>query len=187
MNRILNYTLLLLTLASWACSPVKMVSERKLNQPSSSNYETFSFGLLEKRVKVNHANSKKTETFLQEEIKRELEDRGYVYVEENPDFVLDMELLLRNVKQRNDPGPYPMGGFGFRRRFYSPVDRFGYYDDIQQGSFTDAKINLIVAGVAQRKRMYEGSVRARLSPNPKKGTQRLTTAIDRLIESFLGE
>ena len=187
MNKIVIYALLVGALAIGACSPVKMVSERKLKRPSQSTYETFSFGLLEKRVKVNHANSKKTEIYLQEEIKRELEDRGYIYVDENPDFVLDMELLLRNVKQRNDSGPYPMGGFGFRRRFYSPVDRFGYYDDIQNGSFTEAKINLLVAGVEEKAKLYEGSVRARLSPNPRKGTQRLQAAIDRLLISFLGE
>ena len=188
MKRMSLYVIIGATLSFWSCSPVKLVSERKMMRPDPSKYETFAFGQLEKRVKVNHTNSKKTEVYLMEQIKEEMEQRGYVYVEENPDFYVDMELLLRNIKRQNDPYPSNYGGWGWgwRRRYYSPTDRYGYYNDIQQGSYSEAKINLLVGKPTEERRMYEGAVRTRLSPNPRKGSQRLDMAIDRLIASFLG-
>ena len=186
MKKLISICLLL---GCMSCQPVKILQDKRSGRVSPRSLETFAFATLEKRVKVNHANSSKTEDFLFEELRSTLEEQGYIYDEENPDFLVDMELLLRNIKQSNTNNNFYPTPFGVRRNWYyygGFNDRYGFYDDIQQNSYSEAKIRILVAQGPENQRVYEGSARTRLSSKPKKGVARLEMTVDKLVENFSG-
>ena len=185
MKKLISICLLL---GCMSCQPVKILQDERSGRVSPRSLETFAFATLEKRVKVNHANSSKTEDFLFEELRNTLEEQGYIYEEENPDFLVDMELLLRNIKQSNTNNNFFSGPFGYRRTYYygGPYDRYGFYDDIRQNSYSEAKIRILVAHGPENRRVYEGAARTRLGSNAKKGVTRLEMTLDKLVGNFSG-
>ncbi|MEM6630883.1 MAG: DUF4136 domain-containing protein [Bacteroidota bacterium] len=182
MKKILSIGILL---GCISCQPIKILEDRRSGKSSTRALETFAFSTLEKRVKVNHANSSKTEEFLYEELQNTLEDQGYIYDDEDPDFLVDMELILRNIKQNNTNNNVYSGPFRMQRFYYTGrFDQYGFYDDIRQNSYSEAKIRILVALGPENQQVYEGAARTRLGTKAKKGVSRLEMTIDKLVGNF---
>jgi len=167
-----------------ACQPVKLVTTETSNRLEVVNRpETFAFREVTQEVKVNRSGGEQTEQMIQQAIAAELEDRGFTYSEEAPDFLMDLDLILRSEKGVRNSSPYPFRGpigmypYGRRGAFWGN-------DEITRTSYMEARITLTTAEPVEQVMIWKGVATAKLTGNAKKRVKRLEEAVDKLMASF---
>jgi hypothetical protein len=123
-----------------------------------------------------------------EAVKREMNIRGYTFVESNPDLLVN---FYSETRDKTDVYPYPMSsltlgyGYGYRRFGYP---RYGWYSawpfynhDIDVVSYTAGTLKLDVIDAKKEQTVWEARVEERLTEqaqdNPQPNIDRLVTAM----------
>ncbi|RMG23543.1 MAG: DUF4136 domain-containing protein [Bacteroidetes bacterium] len=175
------YVVLLLLAA--ACSPVRVVSTDPPAANALSKYKTYSFAQLEKRVEVKRANSESIKEYVQQAIISEMAKRGYELTEEYPDFLIDLQMNVREFQrdQRSE------SRYDSRRRYYYNYGSYYGYGrgwtgpEIETNANMEADITLVFADAASKRKFWAGSAEASLASKPKKSILRLNEAIAQLV------
>ena len=170
-----------------SCVPVKVVSTQRINKTDQDNIRTFAFGEITKRVKVNRANSEKTEDYIRRLVVENMERRGLKWVEKDPDILLDLSVFLLDL-EREERSQTRNYGFSRRWYYYRPGWNDGPIGDDypDQGNFT-ASISLLIGESEAKVELWKGTAEAQLSRNAQKGAARLQSAIDQLLNDFEGK
>ncbi len=185
------YTLLWLTIV--ACNPVKLVSHRAYSNPNATDYKTFAFEELTKTVKVNRANGEQVKEYIKSKIIEEMESRGYLLDEENPELLLDLQLFIRDQQRSNETDSYRRSRYGSRRFFYHGYGYNYRYPSHYSGEEFDtnasmvANITLVLAESGRKKKLWEGVAEAQMAQRFDKSILRLNEAVEKLLANYEGE
>ena len=96
--------------------------------------------------------------------RRELEARGYRFVEQNPDLLVNFSGRLQDKVQVNQvPIAAPMWGYyGYRRSaFYAPWPTYAYDTSVDQ--YTQGTLNVDIVDAARKQMVWEGVAVGRVS------------------------
>jgi hypothetical protein len=154
-----------------------------------SNYKTFSWANTNGERKKNAADNDIVDNNIKNSISLQLENKGWQETAQNPDVILDYNVMVeKKVTQESEPVySYPYTGYyynGWRRRrgyMYYPNNLLGYrtYNiPFKQGTLTvnmvDAKTNKLI---------WQGSARGEVS-NKTVTTQEMQTDVTSIFKKF---
>jgi Domain of unknown function (DUF4136) len=105
-------------------------------------------------------------SYFKSSISTALDARGYKYVAENPDLLVN---FFMNTHERTESTPEPFGGYySYRRGLYSP---WPLYDDSYVVTYKVGTINVDIVDAAKKQLVWEGIAEGRISDeqmaNPK--------------------
>lgn len=98
-------------------------------------------------------------TRLKQATRRELESRGYVYTESNPDLLVNFYANTRE-KQYVSSAPTPSPYFGYRAGYYDPWAGWGVTygtPDVQTYYRTEGTLTIDLVDAAQKQLAWQGS------------------------------
>ena len=183
MNKFLIiYVSLLMSMIS--CSPVRLVSTENNSRKDFSQYKTFAFGEVEKRVTVKRANSEAIEEYVRQAVVKSMIERGYQITDQNPDLLLDLDLSLLDYQTDQRSQTQFVG----RRNYYYNYN-YGYepIGNLQTDPNMEASISIVFADASEKQKLSEGIVEAQLAKKSQKSIDRLNDAVETILSSLLGE
>ena len=169
----------------FSCSPIKIFSTDQASSEKFKTYKTFAFAKLSKRVAVNRANSESVKEYVEQAVVKEMADRGYTLVEDNPDFLVDLYTSVRDYQREQSSNSYTD-----RRGFYR-YSRFGYTGSNRNQSRLETDnmgvvVNITLGNGATKSRIGNGEAEVKLVRNAAKSAGRLDEAIEKLVETLVG-
>jgi len=174
-----------ISLSLVACEGTRLVSAKRFSKNTNTEFKTFGFDEITKKVKVNRSDTEKTRAFLQTAIIQRMEEKGYTYSESNPDLLIDMELNYYKI-QNNDRNYTHYSPYVGRTRYY--YGRYNYRDFENERFAREenitASIELLFAEAEDKKQLWQGAVETKFTGKIKKRIVRLEDAIDKLILAF---
>lgn len=171
-----------LTISLQACSsPSNTVS---VQDPDAdfSRYDTYAF-LAD--VADNPESFQSIEaTLLKQYVDREMEQRGFTRVEEDPDLLINFSIETQEkIVSRSVPtGGYGIGYDPFYDVYYGD---WGISHTTRIDQYTEGKLNIDAIDVALRKLVWQGSTKGRLTEKDlRNGEQILDRAVKEIFEEF---
>lgn len=180
----------ILSLFVMACTPVKIISTERINSHENRRLKTFGFAKLAKTVEVNRANSDQIKAYLQGAIIREMKSRDYMIADstEQPDILIDLQLNIRDLSDRNEENRYQRyDRYGYGRRYYSPYG-FGRYgpadNELDTRSSMQATVTVLIGSSLPEQRLWRGVAMANLAQKSEKSAERLSMIAEQLMANF---
>ncbi|ULX55734.1 hypothetical protein A9P79_18970 [Cupriavidus taiwanensis] len=117
-----------------------------------SAYRTF--GFVERPGTDRAGYESLTTQYFKTAVQRELGARGYRYVAQSPDLLVNFNARLQE-KVEVSPAPAPMMGYyGYRGGLYAPWPGYGFYNDVYR--YTEGTVNIDLVDRRQMKLVWEG-------------------------------
>ena len=176
------YVSLLMSLIS--CSPVRLISTEKNSRKDLSQYKTFAFAEVEKRVSVKRANSEAIEEYVKQAVVNAMAERGYQLTDQDPELLLDLDLSLLDYQtdERSQTRYYGRRNYYYNYTYgYDPVTNF------QTDPNMEASITIVFADADKKQKLSEGIVEAQLARKSQKSIDRLNQAVETILNSLVGE
>lgn len=176
-----------ISLLLFGCESTRLVSAERLSKKSGTDFNTFGFADISKKVKVNRVDTEKTRAFLATAIIEIMKEKGYEFSDTDPDLLVDMELnYIKNRSQssssNNNYSPY----YSRTNRYYG--GRYNYRDfqdeRFARESNVTARIELLFADSSADTKLWKGAVETRFVGKIDKRILRLEEAIEKLILGF---
>ena len=181
MNKyLIIYVSLLLSMIS--CSPVRLVSSEKNARKDLSQYKTFAFAEVEKRVTVKRANSEAIEEYVRQAVVTSMIKRGYQLTDQDPDLLLDLDLSLLDYQTDQRSQTQYLG----RRNYYNYNYGYDPVGNFQTDPNMEASISIVFADADQKQKLSEGIVEAQLARKSQKSIDRLNNAVETILNNLLG-
>ena len=115
-----------------------------------------SFGFEKRLAEDADGFASLTSQRLKAAVTREMEKRGYVLVEDDPDLLVNVSTGLHN-RSRIVPGPAPFAPWGVRRGIYGPGPwgwPGGAWDRVE--TFSEGTVNIDLIDRSQRQMVWQG-------------------------------
>ncbi len=171
-----------LTLLLQACSSSSNTFSMKDPDADFSRYDTYAF-LVD--VADNPESFQSIEaTLLKQFVGREMEQRGFTQVDEDPDLLINFSIETQEkIASRSVPtGGYGIGYDPFYEVYYGD---WGMSHTTRIDQYTEGKLNIDAIDVALRKLVWQGSTKGRLTEEDlRKKEQTLDRAVKEIFEEF---
>lgn len=105
--------------------------------------------------------------------RREMESRGYVYAETNPDLLINFNAKLAKQTQVTQT-PAPPVYYGYRRGIYGGWSGYGYETQVSQ--YTEGTINIDMVDARRKQLVWEGVAVGRVTEKQRQDRQAAITA-----------
>jgi Domain of unknown function (DUF4136) len=125
-------------------------------------------------------------TYFKDAIRREMESRGYRYVDEQPDLMVNFSANAReNVDIRSTPGP-TLGYYGYRAGLYGVGPIYGG-TQIDTVRYKVGTANIDVVDARRRQLIWEGVVEGKLTEKVMRDPQAaINTVVTEMFSRFPG-
>lgn len=192
MKKILIIFSVILGMGVSACSPVKIVSSQRFNQPGDRSNKTYAFAKLSNQAEVKRANSDQIKAFIQDGIVREMQRRDYELTDnvEEADILIDLQLNIRDLAGRNDETRYNRYSRGRYGRYSSPYGYgYGYPygpndSQLDTRSSMEATVTILIAEAQPQKKLWRGVAMSKLAQKSEKSAMRLNMVVEQLMGEF---
>jgi hypothetical protein len=142
-----------------------------------SQYKTYNF------VQSNAEYKTIASTYLQTSTAREMEARGFTKSDE-PDVVINFS-FDEEEKIRTRQVPSARGGMGYDPYYDVYYDSWGTNHQTQIDQYTEGKLDIDLIDVAQRKLVWQGTTKGRLTKKDYANAQKtLDTAVVEIFQEF---
>jgi hypothetical protein len=166
---------LLALLALGGCASGPNVTTDRDPGVDLSAYRTF--GFLQPLSTDRHGYSTLASRRLKQATRRELERRGYRYVESNPELLVNFNVNVRERHEvRSDPNPLRYGYFGYRYGLYDPWG--GYPSDVYTVTYKVGTVAVDLVDAQRKQLVWQGMVEGRV---PEKEMHNPSGTIDQVI------
>ena len=121
---------------------------------------------------------------LKQSTRRELESRGYRYVENNPELLVNFNVNIRERQAvRSSPNPGRYGYFGYRSGLYDPWG--GYPADVYTVNYKVGTVAVDVVDAQRKQLVWQGIVEGRVSEREMRNPSgAIDQVIDRIFTKF---
>lgn len=146
--------LLMLVLLIGGCATGPTVTSDFDQQANFAQYRTFAFAQPLGTDKAGYT------TLLTERLKAstllQMEQRGYVLDEKNPDLLVNFQVQVSNRTEYIPPPPMPWGPnyYGYRMGWYSPWAGYQFGPDVIQ--YTEGVLNVDLIDARKKQLVWEG-------------------------------
>uniref|UniRef100_UPI003531F106 DUF4136 domain-containing protein n=1 Tax=Cupriavidus sp. WGlv3 TaxID=2919924 RepID=UPI003531F106 len=145
-----------------------------------SAYRTF--GFVERPGTDRAGYESLTTQYFKTAVQRELGARGYRYVAQSPDLLVNFNARLQE-KVEVSPAPAPMMGYyGYRGGLYAPWPGYGFYNDVYR--YTEGTVNIDLVDRRQMKLVWEGVAVGSVDTSDKASAQQ---RIDRTVAQIFAK
>ena len=118
-----------------------------------------SFGFFEKLATDERYESLTTE-YIKTAVIQEMKSRGYHFVEQNPDLLVNFNIKLKE-KQKVQSAPYAAGYYGYRWGYYGAWGGYNY--NTYTYEYTQGTMNIDLVDRARKQMVWEGVAIGRVS------------------------
>jgi hypothetical protein len=158
-TKMLRTTLVAAAIALSACASAPEI--RTLSDPSLNMAQYRTFGFADPLGTDSQGYESLVSTQLKASTRREMEARGFTYVSENPDLLINFGANLADrlrVSQYAEPAmvAMPRGYYGFRGQFYQPWPQ--YTDRTEISQYREGTLTIDLIDAARKQLIWEGTV-----------------------------
>ncbi len=162
-----------------SCSSVAVLHHDKSPATDFSQYKTFGFYKVDVKNETLLRTRSEGLDLLKSNIRREMEQRGYVYDENNPDLRINLGIIMEDEVQTRETdirdAPVYMGTRNYYWQSEEVVVR-----EWQKGTVVVDMVN------PDDELIWEGIVSGALVSNPGKMDKRIDEAVQKLFKKFPG-
>lgn len=174
MSRILTLAFTALSLTLAACESRPTIRADGDPTANLSNYQTF--GYFDRVSTDKNQYTTLVTTRLKDSTKRELEQRGFKYVESNPQLLVNFNVNIQNKTDVRSTPSAGYGYYGYRAGMYGAWA--GYPQDIQTVHYQDGTLSVDLVDAAKQQLVWQGVAEGRIQ---KEAVENPGPAIDRVI------
>jgi hypothetical protein len=161
----------------------------RVNMAPDANLSSYStFGFPEQTGTDRGGYSTIVTDYFKTSVKEQMEMRGYRYVDENPNLLVNFYANVRErTEVRSSPGgPATFGYYGYRRGLYNAWPMYG--QDIDTVTYPIGTANIDVVDAQQRQLVWEGVAEGRLHDEDMKNPRdAISSAVTQLFARFPGK
>jgi len=167
-----------------ACATGPTIRSQTNPAADPSAYQTFAFF---SPLATDHAGYESVLTArLKDATRRNLETKGFVYSESNPDLLVNFFVNIQDVQEiRTVPGSPTIGYYGYRRDLYGGWG--GYYGgratEIETVNYKAGTLTIDLVDPAARVIIWQGQAEGRVSSKARKNPG---PAIDAVVAEIIG-
>ena len=167
-----------------ACSSTPIITTDYDRSVNFADYKTY--GFFERQDTDNAQYSTLTTQHFKGALRREMNNRGYVYTESNPDILVNFNAKLSDkIKVTNSPSMgvgvgYP-GYYGYRGNHYGAWGTYNF-NTTNVSQYTEGTVNIDLVDPRIKQLVWEGVVVGRV--NEKKMAD-LENAINRVVTEIM--
>lgn len=167
-----------------ACSSTPLITTDYDRSANFADYKTYGFFDSQATDKAQYSTL--TTQYFKNSLRREMNNRGYIYTENKPDILVNFNAKLSDkLKVTNSPSMgigvgYP-GYYGYRGGHYSAWGSYNF-NTTNVSQYTEGTVNIDLVDPRKKQLVWEGVVVGRV--NEKKMAD-LENAIDRVVVEIM--
>jgi len=170
---------LLILIAQWpAFAQVRLVSYDKSNDIDFSSFDTFKFYRLEVSNDEVLKTKKDRIEYLQQSIISEMEARGFQYVNEEPDILINIGIVITDVTQTRETTINEASRYIGQRNYHWEAE------EVVVRKYQEGTVTIDFVDRANSEMVWQGVVEAQVKQKEKAGKKNIDKGVQKLFKKF---
>jgi hypothetical protein len=187
-NRLFHFCVLTVTAGMLAACASTLAPTIRVNSAPDASFSAYgSFGFPAQTGTDRGGYSTIVTSYFKSAVREQMERRGYRYVDENPDLLVN---FFANVRERTEVRTSPAFGrgyYGYRHGLYGAWPLYEYDRDVDTVTYPIGTANIDIVDAKRKQLIWEGIAEGRIrDADMNQPQQAINTVVAQLFERFPG-